>query len=62
MSLDNFVCDCGEDTEAVLITIDGECICQNCVQKLIDKLKKRICPNCFFDEKEKYCSLTGNKV
>lgn len=37
---DNFICECGEDRFEILITIDNHAMCENCLQKLINKLRK----------------------
>jgi hypothetical protein len=38
----DFVCDCGEADHDLLIIIDNRAICENCVQILINKLRKTL--------------------
>ena len=37
---DDFVCACGQEDFALLLTIDGKTMCENCIQELIDKQRK----------------------
>jgi len=37
---DEFICECGEDSHVLLLTIDDKCMCQSCIQKMINKLRK----------------------
>jgi len=36
-----FVCECGEDSQVVLIHIDRRPMCESCIQKLVDSLRLR---------------------